>query len=360
MSENRTKFSERDVKQSSFSDFYVWNGYTYTPGMGFVSDDPAAMQRRQLRYVAGRIGIAMVFYILLSVFVTLPVVLMYAAMGLPVSVNFETMKVYGTQFMLQIVNLTSMLIKLGIPTLFLAGAFKHLIKIKDSFVWPSFRTLSLALPMVLAGSVLGAFVAQIFQKGMAFAGYYISVPAYSVPDDPFGFIFSLLLLTVFPALLEELLFRGLILQGLRCFGDGIALLVSSILFALAHFNLMQSINALLMGLLIGYFVLRSRSVWTGVILHFAVNLLSFLEIFLFRTAFPGHSEFVENFVCLILLLGGLISFVFFVRREPTAFSIPLLTPNFLSSSKRLSLCLFNSGMLLAFLMFFFWGIQTWI
>ena len=70
------------------------------------------------------------------------------------------------------------------------------------------------------------------------------------------------------------------MQGLRCFGDGVALLVSAIFFALAHFNAMQAANAFLMGLIIGYFVLRTGSLWTGIILHFIINLLSFFEMVL--------------------------------------------------------------------------------
>ncbi len=334
------------------------SGYTYIPGTGFIVNDPAMVQRRHLRYVAGHVGIAMIFYILLSALITLPVVLMYSSFGLPVGINFNTMRVYGTQLMLQLVDLTTTVVKLGIPALFLWGALRHYVTIRSAFSAPRFGMVSLALPMALAGSVLGAFAAELVQRGASALGVYTAVSYYSIPNEPLEFVVSLILLTIIPALLEELLFRGLVLQGLRCFGDGIALVVSSVLFALAHFNLMQDVNALIMGLLIGYFVLRTGSVWTGVLIHFVINLVSFFELLIFRTVLSGYSELIGNIVSLLFLLAGAVAFFILIRREPTAFSIPLLKNSGLSSSKRMAFCFGSMGMLLALLAFVFFTVRA--
>lgn len=352
--ENHTNFRNNEPESSSFMPPRdPGSSYAYIPGTGFVLNDPAMLQRRHLRYVAAHVGIAMIFYILLAAFITLPVVLMYSAMGFPVSLNFNTMRVYGTQLMLQVV-------KLGIPALFLWGSLRHYAKVSTIFSVPRFKTFPLALPIVLAGSVLGAFAAELLQRGMTALGHYVAIPSYSIPDEPLELILSVVLLTVIPAVLEEVLFRGLIMQGLRCFGDGIALVASSVLFALAHFNLMQGANALIMGLIIGYFVLRTGSVWIGVILHFVVNILSFFETFLFRTVLMGQSELVGNIVSLVLLLAGFAAFIVLIRKEDTAFSTPILKNSLLPSSKRLALCFGNTGMILAFLMFLFFGLQMGI
>ena len=72
---------------------------------------------------------------------------------------------------------------------------------------------------------------------------------------------------VLPAFIEEIVFRGAIMQSLRRFGDGFALLVSSVLFAVVHGNFVQAPYAFLMGLVIGYFVLRTGSLWAGIFIH---------------------------------------------------------------------------------------------
>jgi hypothetical protein len=83
-------------------------------------------------------------------------------------------------------------------------------------------------------------------------------------------------LTVLPAVFEELAFRGILMQSLRRFGDGFALICSSLVFAFAHRSLVLMPNAFLMGLVIGYFVLFSGSLRMGIAIHLAHNLVIFL------------------------------------------------------------------------------------
>lgn len=78
----------------------------------------------------------------------------------------------------------------------------------------------------------------------------------------------------------------MIFQSMRRFGDSFALILSAILFAMFHGNLVQAPNAFLMGLVIGYFVLYSGSLWVGVIIHMVNNILSF-AMDLIGTVLPG-------------------------------------------------------------------------
>ena len=64
------------------------------------------------------------------------------------------------------------------------------------------------------------------------------------------------------------------MHSLRRHGDAFALILSSTLFALMHYNIYMVLNAFLMGLLIGYFVIRTGSIITGILMHLANNLLT--------------------------------------------------------------------------------------
>ena len=77
-----------------------------------------------------------------------------------------------------------------------------------------------------------------------------------------------------PAILEELLFRGAILQGLRPYGDGYAILLSALAFALCHTTVPQLLPALLAGLCFGYFAVMSGSLWVTIFIHCFYNLLA--------------------------------------------------------------------------------------
>ncbi len=76
---------------------------------------------------------------------------------------------------------------------------------------------------------------------------------------------------VTPALAEEVLFRGAVMQSLRPgLGRG-AVVVSALLFALMHLSPWRLVPTFLVGLVIGAIVLRTGSIWTGILLHFAHN-----------------------------------------------------------------------------------------
>ncbi|WP_460577619.1 lysostaphin resistance A-like protein [Hymenobacter coalescens] len=76
--------------------------------------------------------------------------------------------------------------------------------------------------------------------------------------------------------LEELLFRGVMLPGLeRNYGSGKAILQSSLLFGLFHLNPAQAVSAFLLGLLAGWVYVRTRSLAACIWLHFLNNAVAF-------------------------------------------------------------------------------------
>ena len=88
---------------------------------------------------------------------------------------------------------------------------------------------------------------------------------------------SLLRVCVLAPVVEETLMRGLVLDGLQAgYGVGIALLVSAALFALLHFNMVQTLSALVCGLVLGLLYLKTGSVGCCIFAHAGYNLLSYL------------------------------------------------------------------------------------
>jgi len=81
-----------------------------------------------------------------------------------------------------------------------------------------------------------------------------------------------------PAICEELAFRGFILSGLRHQGHKWrAIVISAIMFGVAHGILQQSIISTLLGCVLGYLAIQSGSLWAGVIYHFTHNSLAYLS-----------------------------------------------------------------------------------
>jgi sodium transport system permease protein len=81
-----------------------------------------------------------------------------------------------------------------------------------------------------------------------------------------------LVFAVLPAVCEELAFRGFILTGLRRrFRTETAIVISSFLFAVSHFNVFQLLPTFVLGLLLGVLAVRAGSVLPGMAYHLVHN-----------------------------------------------------------------------------------------
>lgn len=87
-----------------------------------------------------------------------------------------------------------------------------------------------------------------------------------------AWIFILFVVVLAP-ICEELIFRKLLLQPLRCCGDIFAVVASALIFGAYHGNFDQFPYAFVVGLLYGILVVRSGSVIPTMVLHLLNNLL---------------------------------------------------------------------------------------
>lgn len=84
-----------------------------------------------------------------------------------------------------------------------------------------------------------------------------------------------------PAIVEEIVFRGMILNGLRTkFNDISAIFLSALMFALMHGNLQQLVYPFVLGLILGWLKLRTGSIIPCMIVHFTSNFLTILLTYL--------------------------------------------------------------------------------
>lgn len=79
-------------------------------------------------------------------------------------------------------------------------------------------------------------------------------------------------------IIEEILFRGILLRGLLQNGTSpiVAIIVSSLLFGAAHLNPWQFIAAGFLGAIFGFVYYRTRSLWLCMFLHALNNTISFV------------------------------------------------------------------------------------
>jgi len=93
----------------------------------------------------------------------------------------------------------------------------------------------------------------------------------------YGFGVAVLMICVQPAIFEELAFRGVILSALEpVIGNGEALLVSAMMFAILHLAIPSIPHLFIMGVALAWLKQRSGSLYPGMVLHFSHNFLVLL------------------------------------------------------------------------------------
>lgn len=136
------------------------------------------------------------------------------------------------------------------------------------------------LPFGLVAALGMSFLASLVLWVLIAAGIPLKSDTIAFPKTPGAAAVYLLLFCAVAPVMEEILFRGLIFQSLRRFGERFALLLSALLFAFAHANLAQLPLTFLLGLLLAGAVVAFDSIWASVLMHAAVNGLSALVLFL--------------------------------------------------------------------------------
>ena len=98
----------------------------------------------------------------------------------------------------------------------------------------------------------------------------------SMMKEPWGYV----AVGILAPLAEEVVFRGAILRTLLGImskkNHWVAIMISAAIFGIVHANLAQFINALLMGLILGWMYYRTGSLVPGILLHWVNNTMAYV------------------------------------------------------------------------------------
>lgn len=98
-------------------------------------------------------------------------------------------------------------------------------------------------------------------------------------ESDYGIYGAILKVVIIAPVIEELIFRGVIMHGLmRNYSKFTAVFVSALLFALFHLNPWQFPATFILGLLLGILMLRTRSIYLCIIGHAINNGLVLISI----------------------------------------------------------------------------------
>lgn len=268
-------------------------GTVYHAGNGFYSPPAEPLWKREKRLVrsAGNgIGLAALGYVAISLVASM--IYTVAMLLLYPQANIDGV-FYGSETVEWIFNLIIYVLSLMLPFGLYALAIKIPLGVAVPFKKSKTDLTFGGVLVCLGGCIVAAYATNALQISLETVGIGISMPAYETPETAIGLVLYFINLVVAPAFIEEIIFRGIIMQSLRRFGDIFALVASALIFGIFHLNLIQMPYAFILGLCIGYFVMRTGSLWVGVITHFINNAAAVLfEIFIYDL--PEETQIIVN------------------------------------------------------------------
>ncbi len=193
---------------------------------------------------------------------------------------------------------------------------------------------------MLANIISGYFVAiaSVF-------GYELSSADIPMPTGFVGVTVCIIRVVIAAAISEEIALRGVILGNLKFYGDKFAICMSAVIFAIMHGNLVQAPFALLAGFAIGYFSVKTGTIWTAIFIHGINNLFSVTVSYMLDYLDERTAMLFYYLLFAALTVIGLICFAVFKfrmrgsRLEKSA--------SLLSASEKVSAFMLNPTMLMS-------------
>lgn len=161
--------------------------------------------------------------------------------------------------------------------------------------------LTSALTLMLASCAVKLGIYSIFDYSLDVTDTYVThIPS---TDSGTSILFTALAFAVFPAITEELVFRGIVLTEYETCGVFPAVIYSSLLFAMLHFDLKLFIVYFISGMILALSAYVCRSVIAPMIIHTINNIFSiFFEDYIWNSILQPRNIVIFAFVIIALLL----------------------------------------------------------
>lgn len=136
---------------------------------------------------------------------------------------------------------------------------------------PNLIGVGLMLVVAIAIIMQNTLIANGFSYLMGKINVAMNVPIPDVKSAWYIGVFAFIVIGIFPALIEEVMFRGLLVTAINKRGMVYAMLVSGCVFALAHANVAQLVHQFIVGVVLAYIVIKSGNIWYAIIVHLVNN-----------------------------------------------------------------------------------------
>lgn len=149
-----------------------------------------------------------------------------------------------------------------------------------------------------------SWVSSAWQNFLSLIGYTSSSGPGTIYPNVWSLILALFMTAFLPAVFEEFTHRGFLLRGLERENPFWAIVISSLLFALMHQNITQTLYTFMGGLFFGYVAYTTGSILPAMLMHFANNAWAVLSSYLVQKG-SGLSDIQSSFSSFTATAAGI-------------------------------------------------------
>ena len=170
------------------------------------------------------------------------------------------------------------------------------------------RTFIVIFFICMAAVYLFNIVGLGINAGIAFVkGKEVMNPINEVINSS-STLFTMMFAGILSPLVEEIIFRGILLRKLRNLGDKTAIAATALAFGLFHGNFSQFFYAVALGLIFGYVAVKTNSIRYTVLLHIIINMFGSV---IMPILMASGNNIVMSFATLLVLTFFILGIIFF-------------------------------------------------
>lgn len=300
----------RSNPQNSFGFQFIHDTreHSYIDGEGFVPHKAEVAERISMLKCCSLLGVCLVVMLLIDVF-NYVLVNKYAPDTTGAFVYFSQVGGdYGRYDALMVTVLGLLFVaKFAVPGLI----FKLVTKIPNKVVFANSKgyekmrgTAIVIMMVIIVVGRVGQYILSLLFSAVHVDGIY-SILVFST--DPITAVISFAFFAIIVPIIQEILFRGVILQTFRQFGDTFAILITAFVNGLCYYDITYLPFVVCCSAVLGLFTIRTGSVVTAISMSICAHITNFVLSYIVIYDLP-YAKIAEVIVCAAIVGASLVMY----------------------------------------------------
>lgn len=316
---------------------------TWRDGEGFVTDYPEASERSAVKRIASVVAQTLILFTLIDIICT---IFFHDKLFFGKYVDYDPHGFFtGDEGIALVLSYAVNILRRIIPVMYIFARLKMPLKLAMPLKVTNKPLFNAAAPISLLSYGIISMMMWIANLTGNYFGIFSGNKVW-IPENKSYVILSSLLFAVIIPIISEVVHRGVFLQIFRQFGDGYALIVTSLIAALTANDVQLWVFTFAYSLIIGYFTLRSGSILTAILMRIIFSTNSYWLTY-FKQVMGGSDEYltVSLAIFAVYIIVGLIFLIKLMKKHSAKICLPIFS-TYVSQKEKLVALISDPHMLI--------------